>query len=356
MGYIIAGLAIAAVGSGASAYGSSQQADAAEDAAKYAAYLNKKFGDEQLDKLDALTEQKTERLKEVGSILEEYGGGPTAGSQENLDLLRKTQNDFLRMGAGDFEAFDAQLKDVMAATLANTQGSGAPAGAFTQLSAQNINALRQQGIQSGISIGQLLAGESFNLLGSEFSILDQDFNLGYQIGKNQIDAIAGYQQQAAQSAGADWQAGGSFLTNIGSALVSYGTMGLNNATANAPKAQAVPQSVASQYGVQQPLGAYPFMPQTSAAPSLYTPMLSGFNSGVQSPSVSASSAYNPSLPNYANPVDPGGYGVLPPLGAFDNPPDQFNTQMTPVTGGLAFNPSSYMGIFNVTDAYTGLQY
>lgn len=342
MGYIIAGLAIAAAGAGASAYGSAQQAGASEDAAELAAYLHNKFGKEQEAKLDALTKQKTERLKDINKILNEYGGGPTAGSEENLALLRKTQEDFLRLGAGDFDAFDAQLKDIMAATLANTIGSGAPAGAYTQLSAQNIEAMRMRGLQTGLSVGQVLAGEAYNLMGQEFAVLDQDMQLGYEIGMNRIGAVSGYNQQAAQSAGANWMAGGSFLTNIGSALVSYGTMGLNNQVANAPKAIPVGPQEAASYGVIQPAGAYPFMaPGTRIAPTNSTPYYSGFNSGVQSPAI----AFNePFLPPYTDQ----GYNasLLPPLqSGFASVVNQFPTSAASYNNkGISYLPNSLVNI------------
>lgn len=347
MGYIIAGLAVAAAGAGASAYGSSQQASASKDAAKLAAYMANQFGKQQQKELDELTKKKEERLRDVTNILEEYGGGPTAGSEENLGLLRKTQEDFLRLGAGDFEAFDAQLKDIMAATLANTIGSGAPAGTFTNLSAQNVNALRQQGIQTGTAIGQLLAGESFNLLGSEFQIWDQDFNLGYQIGLDRINAVSGANMQAAQSAGANWQAGGSFLTNIGSALVSYGTMGLSGQTANAPRAQVVGAQEAARYGVQQPIGAYPFM-----APQTYQPMFSATPSFSAAPSY-AGTSFMPSfnsgasvgVPDFRYASSPGinDGSLLPALNTFDN---TFEPNVVRLPSSL--DPRGYR------DPYTGL--
>lgn len=222
MGLIAAGIAVAAVGAGASAYGSAKQASASKDAAKYAALLEKKFAEDSQKKLDDVIKQKEEKALGINELLDRYGGGAVAGSQENLDLLRKTQNDFLRLGAGDFSAFEDQLKDIMASTMANTFGAGSPVGSFTQLSAQNVANMRQAGLQTGAQVGQILGGDAYNLLGIEYGLLDQGY-AGYRdIEGRKVGAISGYLQQAAESAGANWQAGGSFLTSLGGAMVTGG--------------------------------------------------------------------------------------------------------------------------------------
>lgn len=221
MGIIAAGIAVAA-GAAVSAYGTSQAASAQKKAAGIHAGQAKKNAAKQTERLEVITKEKTAKLDDIQNTLERTGGGASLQSQENLDLLRKAQNDYLKLGAGDFSAFEDQLKDVMSSTVANSFGAGSPVGSFTQLSAQNIMQLRQQGLNTGLQASAFIGGEIYNQLGAEFSVLDQEFQTQNDIDNNRVGQVSAAVQQRADQQGAGTMATGSALTSIGSALATYG--------------------------------------------------------------------------------------------------------------------------------------
>lgn len=223
MALIATALIVGAAGAGASAAGASKNASKSAENALFAGQLKKEFSEEQQDLLDELISEKQDKLININSVLDRFGGGPSAGTEENLELLRKSQNDFLRLGAGDFSGFTDQLADIMAETVAGSFGSGAPVGQFAQLSAQNINNLRLQGLDTGTRIGNQLGAESFNLMGAEFGLLDEQFQGQQALEEFRLGGMLDYLGVSSETAGAGAQATGSALTSLAGSLFIAGS-------------------------------------------------------------------------------------------------------------------------------------
>lgn len=212
---VLLGAAVAAVGTGISAYGTAQNAKATDKAAQYAMLLENNLAKKQQVKLDALVAGKEEKLQNVNTILDRFEGGGAFGSSGVLEDIRKAQSDFANLGAGDFTGFQDQLDSILKGTLANTYGSGSPSGTFTQLAADTIMNLRQGGLQSALATGEFLSRESQQLLGTEFGIMDQAFEQQYMLERNRVSGITGNQMISAQQQGIGTQALGGAITQIG---------------------------------------------------------------------------------------------------------------------------------------------
>lgn len=221
-GAIIAGAAIAAIGAGVSAYGTAQNASAVSDAADFAAYLENQLAKRQRANLDQLITDKEDRLSNINTILDRFDGGAAFGSSDVLGNIREAQSEFAALGAGDFSGFQNQLDNILKSTLANTYGSGAPEGTFTQLAADTVMNLRQGGLQTALQTGEFLSAESYRLLGAEFGIMDQRFETEYMIDRNRVSGITGNQMISAQQQGIGTQAAGSAITQIGGLVSGVG--------------------------------------------------------------------------------------------------------------------------------------
>jgi hypothetical protein len=323
MGAVIAGLAVAAVGAGVSAYGASQNASATKDAAKLAAYLEGKFAKDQLGKLDELIAGKEEKLSGISSILDRFEGGAAFGDSDVLSDIRKAQSDFASLAAGDFTAFQGQLDSILSATLANTYGAGAADGVFSNLAADTIMGLRERGVGQALGIGSAISAESFNLLGAEFGIMDQEFDRQYMIGRNKLSAQTGAQMQAASQAGVGTAAAGQAITQIGSAITGAGGY-----FGNQNFQREMMQSANNLQTSGNTISSRPTYSMPSYTPSFSIPSISGGSTGAPSnyfdlppppPDFVPSTSTN--LGDYWNSTGGayGGagitFGVLPPLGA-----------------------------------------
>lgn len=235
----IAGLATAAVGAGVSAYGTSQNASATRDQAKFNAYLENKFGKKWGASAQELETQKLDKLYDVGNIFERFEGAGAFGDTNTLENLRKAQSDFAALGAGDFTGFESQLRSIMQDNLVNTVGAGAPVGTYTNISADSVMNLRRQGLGEASSITGLLSGLSNELLGIEFGVMDRGFEQRYNIDRGRLSAVTGNSMAAAQTAGVATQAVGNAGQSIGASMLSYGmaSQGYSGGgTQGAPKA------------------------------------------------------------------------------------------------------------------------
>jgi hypothetical protein len=313
MGAIIAGAAIAAVGAGVSAYGASQNASATKDAAQFSAYLEGKFAKRQEGLLSDLIDSKEQKLQGINSILDRYDGGAAFGDSDVLANIRKAQSDFAALAAGDFNAFQDQLDSILSATLANTYGSGAAEGTFTQLAADTIMGLRERGTTNALGIGASISQESFNLLGVEFGIMDKEFDTQYMIGRNRLSAQTGAAMTAASQAGVGTAATGQALTQIGGLVTNVGGYFGNQDFIREMKTMAGGVTTTGANLSTRPAVSLPTYPSFSA-PSV--PRTSGGTGGgyfgFQEPALPTGGddafSYAASLTG----AD-GGYGVLPPL-------------------------------------------
>jgi hypothetical protein len=272
-GAIIAGAAIAAVGAGVSAYGTSQNAAAVGEAADFAAYMENQLAKKQRVKLDQLITDKTDKLQGINTILDRFDGGAAFGSSGVLSNIRSAQSDFAALGAGDFSSFQDQLDNILKSTLANTYGSGAPDGTFTQLAADTVMNLRQGGLQSALATGEFLSNESNRLLGAEFGIMDQGFEQQYMIERNRVSGITGNMMISAQQTGVGTQAAGQAIQQVGSLVTGVGGYFQNQS--NIAQQQGIAQQYAdSATGVSS--RPYSFTtPRVASVPSLGTNYFGG---------------------------------------------------------------------------------
>lgn len=309
MGYIAAGLAIAAVGAGTSAAGTAQNASATRDAAKFNAYLANKFGKRWLASAEDLENEKLDKLYNVGDIFDRFESTGAFGDTSTLKNLRKAQEDFSLLAAGNFTGFEDQLKSAMNDNLVASVGSGAPVGTYAGLSAETILNFRRTGLSDATAITGFLSNEANKLLSFEFGVLDESFKTRYGIDNNRLNAVMGFGSQAAATAGVGTSAVGGALQQVGSSIASYGMYSGQQAGAQASSApRAIP---IDQYGNDLPMNYY----TGGGSPVYSAPSYSSMPSAPQSRS-RAPSGYA-ATPSYASGWTPppagNGPGVLPPL-------------------------------------------
>lgn len=317
MGFIAAA-AITAVGAGVSAYGASQNSKAQSKSAKKAGRAQEALYQRWDTQLKQLTREKEDILFNAGDIFERYESTGAFGDDPEIsENLRTAQKDFSRLAAGDFSGFESQLRKSMNDALVNTVGRGSPVGAYSQLAADTVMNYRQAGIQTATGLTDFFASQTQNLLATEFGIMDQAFEVGYQLdsnrvtGKNEANMMAARQEgvstmalgQAGQTVGGAWASaygGMQAQSNLGaSRLDQYASMN------SIPK--AVPVTRSSYY---QPSPSSPRMP----SPVNYSPPV--FDDWVEP-------AFNPVDWNSNPGVLPGTYGSKQPV---------------------TFNPSSINGV------------
>lgn len=334
MGAIIAGvgLAVAGAGMGLSAKGTAKNAKAIKKEAEKAQARENAFAGQWTTELDTLVGNKREQLADLGNIFNRMASSGAFGDTRTLDNLRKTQEDFSALAAGDFTGFESQLRSAL-----NDQfirSAGAPAGAYTQLGANTLMNLRLTGAQQASQTTQLLNDLSYQALGYEFGIMDQRFNTAYQIDRQRLDAINQLAGVAAATAGIKEQAVGQGWQQFGSLMTSYG---LNLPGGSSQQIQSNPYDVASNFRTasQRPTDVY-----FSSTPT--------YTSGVR-PTQQVTYNVDPRLPAYSN-----GYAsaaLLPPM---SNPNmDAYNSLLaasnvanslsnTPYAGGM-FSALSSIG-------------
>ncbi len=314
MGYIIAGLAIAAVGAGTSAVGTSQNASAVRDAAKFNAYLENKFGKKWTATADNLIKEKEDKLYNIGDIFERFNGGGAFGDTNTLSNLRKYQEDFSDLAAGDFSSFEGQLRSAMLDNLSTSVGTGSPVGSYAELSANTLLNLRRTGAAEAASTTGLLSGLHNELLGMEFGVMDQGFNLKYKIDRDRLSAITGYQSQAASTAGVGTQAAGTALQQIGSSIASYGMYQGQQSGGAGAGGQSGFYTGGSQGNIMGSGGASQRpTPYAYSAPAAYASAPIGYNA----PVIASSPSYAGLPASYPSSSGPA-YGVLPALDPYQD--------------------------------------
>ena len=223
MGYVAAiGAVVGAAGSVFGSMGASDRAKAERRAAKKAARAQEALYSKWNTRLEDLISEKENRLYNLGDIFERFNSTGAFGDTDAYKDLRRAQEDFSALAAGDFTAFEMQLRKNLKDTLVNTVGAGAPAGSFAQLGADAQMQLRLQGVQTATGLADFFANQAQNLLGMEFGIMDQSFETGYMLDKNRLDAVTQSKQREAATAGAENMATGQVLSGIGQGLMSYG--------------------------------------------------------------------------------------------------------------------------------------
>lgn len=222
MGFIAAGLAVAAVGAGVSAYGAAKNASATRKANLSAGEAEDALYERQSDKLNSLVKQKNKKLHNLGNIFDRFKSTGAFGDTDTLENLRKAQEDFSQLAAGDFTGFESQLRKSMSDALINTTGSGSPVGSYTQLAADTQMNYRKEGIQTSVGISDFLSAQANQLLGAEFGIMDQKFQSQYELDRSTTSNKANYSLGAAATEGVGMSAFGGALSQIGGSVASYG--------------------------------------------------------------------------------------------------------------------------------------
>ena len=322
MSFMAVAVGAVAVGAGVSAYGAKQNADAQAAAAEDAAQARELLYQRQKKNLDALIEDKKDKLYDIGNIFERFKSTGAFGDTETLKNLRTAQEDFSRLAAGDFSGFEAQIRKSMSDALINTVGSGSPVGAFAGLAADQQMQYRLQGIQTSVGVSEFLSNESMKLLGTEFGVMDQEFNTGYQMDLDRINAVNQYNQQAAATTGVGTQAFGNAIQQIG----SYGLTGIsynNNYELQMKSLENQRLKIENMAARQRSLSR----PDTSSAYSNYSTLGGSYSFG---------EVPEPSIPE-------GGWDAAPGIPTkYSNPPDQFNSGgVLPSKGQLPSNGLGY---------------
>lgn len=306
MAIIAAGIGLSALGSIGSAVGASQNARAMARAAKKAANRENQLFDRQTDKLDTLIDGKEERLFDLGNIFDRFESTGAFGDTNTLRDLRQAQSDFSALAAGDFTGFESQLRKSMSDTLIATVGSGSPVGTFAGLAADQQMALRKEGVQTAVGLTEFLSNESFKLLGSEFGIMDQEFQSQYEMDRTRTSNINNFSMGAAAQEGVAMSGFGNALTQFGGSVANFGMYRGNLAAQNDAFASSRNSLGQMQSGAPQLASSRP-----------------NFNSTVPS-RISRSS----SIPDFSMPeLD----ASLENFGSYFNPVDQFSAPVRPST-------------------------
>lgn len=215
MGLWIAGGVIAA-GALTSAFGASQNASAQKDAYRKIRKAENKFAKKWQENLDTYIDAKEDKLYDLGNIFDRFKSTGAFGDTNTLDNLRQAQEDFSALAAGDFTAFESQLRKTLSDSLQATVGSGSPIGAYAGLAADAMLDYRQQGLQTAMSTTEFLSNESNKLLGLEFGVMDQRFSTSYELDRNRLTNVNNARLGAAATAGASLTAFGNAAQQIGS--------------------------------------------------------------------------------------------------------------------------------------------
>lgn len=304
MGVWIAAAAVAA-GAAISASGSAANAEAIAEAQKEIEDAENAFAGKWTSILNDDIKSKEEKLYNLGNIFDRFESTGAFGDTNTLENLRKAQNDFSALAAGDFSGFESQLRKTLSDTLINTVGSGAPVGTFAGLAADQQMQFRLQGVETSANLSEFFSGQANQLLGLEFGIMDQRFDKGYNIDRNRLTSVNAAQLGQANTEGIAMQSWGGALQTAGSAFMGAYTRGMSQKNIETEQGQR--QQIIngqSTAGIQQTSQPY------YSAPS-YTP-------SYQSSYPSNNSFDYPDGIQTAIPTLPGGYSydnsamVLPP--------------------------------------------
>ena len=278
MGFIAAGLAVAAVGAGVSAYGTAKNAEAIGDANAANSANENDLYNRQSDMLNNLIKRKNNKLQNIGNIFDRFEGGGAFGDTDTLRNLRTAQQDFSALAAGDFSGFERQLQQSLQETLTSTQQSGAPVGTFAGLAADQQMQMRLTGLQSAMGISEFTSNESNKLLGMEFGIMDQKFNTNYELDRTRVSNMNNYALGQAATEGVGLTAYGNAAQQVGSSVASYGmwqeNMGLQQ-TSLANQSAQIANMANTQSQARPTVNPYtnswtaPTIPRTNTVTSIY---------------------------------------------------------------------------------------
>lgn len=319
MGFVAAAGIAAAGAIGSSVMGAraaSKQADAQVANAVRTKKQEEAFRAKWDANLSTLIQEKENKLYDLGNIFERFQSTGAFGSTTTEENLRRAQEDFAALAAGDFTAFEGQLRKNLSDNLINTIGSGAPVGAFAQLGVETQMNMRREGLQTATGLSEFFANQAQNLLGLEFGIMDQSFDTGYKIDRGGQDSVNAANQQIANQAGAGDMATASMIGNISNTIGGFGSfLGAMNLQQQGIEMRQ--REINSLRGsmVNAPQAGFSFDRFTSGS---FSPLISLPSSGGgYSSKSSISSAPVPMYPMGQSPWD--SPGVLPSIDGISGP-------------------------------------
>jgi hypothetical protein len=222
MGYMAAAAVVAIAGAASSYMGASKSAKAAEKAAKKGIKDENRFYSKWSEKAEDYQEQKLDKLYNQADVFDRFDSA-AFGDTDTYDNLRKAQNDFSKLAAGDFSAFESQIRKTMSDALVNTVGSGSPIGSFAGIAADAQLNYRQQGLANATNLSNFFSAEGNRLLGLEFGVMDQGFDIQYQLDRTKTTNINNLRSMQASQAGVGLSALGGGLSSIAGIMSSYNT-------------------------------------------------------------------------------------------------------------------------------------
>lgn len=291
--------AAAAIGGGLSFMGASKQAKETKRAIKKGMRDETALFNKWSSNLDDLIGEKEDKLYNLGGIFDRFESTGAFGDTDTLRNLRQAQDDFSSLAAGDFSGFESQIRKSMSDALVNTVGSGAPIGTFAGLAADTQLNYRLQGVQTATGITDFLSNQANQLLGLEFGVMDQRFQVGYELERAKVSNINNMRMQQAAQEGVDWMAAGMGVSQAGSAIGSamqyQNNMNFQQQSHNDQMALLNQQMNGRSQATVNPIN---IAPTQSYIPQSYTPFYSARDTSITLP---AGSGMDETL------------GVLPPL-------------------------------------------
>lgn len=221
------GAAIGAQGIGSvfSAFGAGARGRAVRDATRAGSRRISEFTNKFADESKALKDKKLGILSDSDNIFERIGGFIFGGT-DTLNNLREAQSEFSSLAAGNTGAFTREIESIVKSALAGT--SGAPRGAFENLSAKNLFEFRSQGLQNALTATNQIAGLGSSLINTEFGINDQDFETRLKLRENEVNQLNALAMHGAQTRGSALAGIGNVFNTVGQGIFSAGLLGANN--------------------------------------------------------------------------------------------------------------------------------
>lgn len=224
MAFGLGGIAAAAgiakgIGSIFSGIGASKQADAIQAAAGAGKKRVKAFTDQFTTEAKEAKQTKEDILSNSEDVFDRIGGF-IFGDTGTLDSLRRSQESFAQLAAGDTSAFKQEVEASVRGALAGS--FGLPTGAFENLSAKNLFDFRNRGLTNAMSLTTGLGSLGSSLINTEFGIHDQDFQRRLTLRDNEVKQLNALDLQAAGVEGTGSAAIGNVFDTVGFGIGSFG--------------------------------------------------------------------------------------------------------------------------------------
>lgn len=180
-----------------------------------------KFTDQFIKESGDIKNKKDDILANSGDVFDRIGGFIFGDGSSSLSSLRKAQEDFSNLAAGDTSGFQQETQAIVSSALANTIGG--PRGSFENLSAKNLFDFRSSGLRNALSLNNSFADLGSRLINTEFGIIDNDFNARLRLEDNRVKQLNSLGLQRAGLEGSNLAAIGNVFNTTGTAISSLDT-------------------------------------------------------------------------------------------------------------------------------------